>query len=309
MRSPKKLGILVLLIVVVGAACSVDVSSSEEYQALEAELAAASQAEEEATSDAEEARADAETERAKVREVQTESDVAIARAEEAETALDELVGIEWPEAMLEDLVSECEGEAVGDTDLTEAEVAFCSCFVHELTSTVSFIDTMLMGIETIDSGAELNELGLPVDMDPEFMAAFGTATATCVLSPSLGTETGAFTLTVGTCFDDPDQVELVHISDTPIVDCDVPHDNEVYANRNLKGDEFPGSEGMASRADEVCLAEFAPYIGTAYLDSIYEFSWFVPSEESWDDGDREVICFAYDLNLEKITDSINGIGQ
>jgi hypothetical protein len=309
MRRPTTMGVLVLLILLIGAACSVDVSGSDEYQALEAELAAVSQAEEEAVSDAEEARADAETERAKVQEVQTESDVAIARAEEAETALDELMNIEWPEAMLVDLVSECEGGSVGDTDLTEADVAMCSCFVHELTSTVSFIDTMLMGIETIDSEAELNAFGFPVDMDPEFAEAIGTATATCMLSSSPGTETEVLTLAVGTCFDDPDAFDLVDPSDVPIVECDVPHDNEVYASRNLKGIEFPGREAMADRADEVCLAEFAPYIGTAYEDSIYEFSWSVPSEESWDQDDREVICFAYDLNLDKITGSINGIEQ
>jgi hypothetical protein len=117
------------------------------------------------------------------------------------------------------------------------------------------------------------------------------------------------TLAVGTCFDDPDEFDLVDSSDVPVVECDVPHDNEVYANEDLLGDEFPGREAMANLADEVCLAEFAPYIGTAYEDSIYEFSWFVPSEESWDESDREVICFAYDLNFDKITGSINGIGQ
>jgi hypothetical protein len=117
------------------------------------------------------------------------------------------------------------------------------------------------------------------------------------------------TLDVGTCFDDPDEFDLVDSSDVPIVDCDVPHDNEVYANSDLQGDEFPGREGIANRADQVCLAEFDSYIGAPYETSIYEFSWFVPSEESWDQGDREVICYAYDLSLDKITGSINGIGQ
>jgi hypothetical protein len=35
------------------------------------------------------------------------------------------------------------------------------------------------------------------------------------------------TLAVGTCFDDPDEFDLVDSSDVPIVECDVPHDNEV----------------------------------------------------------------------------------
>jgi hypothetical protein len=35
----------------------------------------------------------------------------------------------------------------------------------------------------------------------------------------------------------------------------------------------------------------------------------VDCAETWAIGDREVICFAYDIELEKITGSINGAGQ
>jgi hypothetical protein len=45
--------------------------------------------------------------------------------------------------------------------------------------------------------------------------------------------TEVLTLDVGTCFDDPEAFDLVDSSDVPIVECDVPHDNEVYANRDL----------------------------------------------------------------------------
>jgi hypothetical protein len=130
--------------------------------------------------------------------------------------------------------------------------------------------------------------------------------AVIVLSACTST---VLTLDVGTCFDDPEEFDLVDPSDVPVVDCDVPHDNEVFANRNLQGDEFPGRDGMANRADQACLDEFDSYVGASYDTSIYVFSWFVPSEQSWDAGDREVICFAYDMNFDKITGSINGIGQ
>lgn len=116
-------------------------------------------------------------------------------------------------------------------------------------------------------------------------------------------------LDVGACFDDPEAFDLVDSSDVEVVDCDVPHDNEVFANQDLTGDEYPGTEAVANRADQVCLDDFDTYIGQSYDASIYEFSWFVPSEESWEVGDREVICFAYDLNFEKITGSVNGIGK
>jgi hypothetical protein len=143
-------------------------------------------------------------------------------------------------------------------------------------------------------------------VDMRRIGLVGLVIAAVLLSACTGE---VLTLDVGTCFDDPAEFDLVDPSDVPIVDCDVPHDNEVYANKDLQGDEFPGREGMANRAGQVCLDEFDPYIGASYDTSIYEFSWFVPSEESWDAGDREVICFAYDLTFEKITGSINGIGQ
>jgi hypothetical protein len=116
-------------------------------------------------------------------------------------------------------------------------------------------------------------------------------------------------LDIGTCFDDPTEFDLVDSSDVPIVECDTPHDNEVFANEQLTGDDFPGRQGIANRADQACLAVFDNYVGAPYESSIYEFSWFVPSDESWEIGDREVICFAYDLSFEKITGSINGIGR
>ena len=117
------------------------------------------------------------------------------------------------------------------------------------------------------------------------------------------------TLDVGTCFDDPTVLTEVAAEDVPIVECDVPHDNEVFANQDLTGEEFPGGDAVANRADQLCLGSFDAYVGEPYETSIYEFSWLAPSAESWAVGDREVICFAYDLSLEKITGSVNGIGE
>jgi len=116
-------------------------------------------------------------------------------------------------------------------------------------------------------------------------------------------------LDVGTCFDDPPDLAEVAPGDVPIVDCDTPHDNEVFATQNLTGDEFPGVDGVSNRADQVCLGTFDAYVGEPYESSIYQFSWLVPSADTWEVGDREVICFAFDMNFEKITGSLNGIGQ
>jgi hypothetical protein len=132
----------------------------------------------------------------------------------------------------------------------------------------------------------------------------GTAIAVFAIAACSST---VLELDVGTCFDDPESFE--EVEDVPIVDCSVPHDNEVIANQDLTGSDYPGQDQVENRASQICYDNFADYVGIAYEDSIYDIGWLFPTEESWEIGDREVICFAYDIGLEKISGSINGIGR
>jgi len=115
------------------------------------------------------------------------------------------------------------------------------------------------------------------------------------------------TLDVGTCFDDPGS--YVEVADVPVVDCSRPHDNEVFANQDLTGADFPGTDQVINRANAICYGNFSSYIGIAYESSVYEIGTLYPTEESWAAGDREVICFVYDMDMAKITGSVNGIAQ
>ncbi len=132
-----------------------------------------------------------------------------------------------------------------------------------------------------------------------FVFVVGLVAAAC--SPSI------LALSIGTCFDDPDSFEVVE--DVPMIDCDSPHDNEVFANVDVTGDDYPGEEAVDNRAFQMCEDKFSSYLGISYAESIYDIGWLNPTAETWDIGDREVICFAYDLNLEKITGSVNGIAE
>lgn len=114
-------------------------------------------------------------------------------------------------------------------------------------------------------------------------------------------------LDIGTCFDDPDTFEQVE--DVPIVDCADPHDNEVFANVDLTGSDYPGQDQVENRATQICYDHFSDYVGISYEESVYDIGWLFPTAETWDAGDREVICFGYHIDLEKITGSINGIGE
>jgi len=109
-------------------------------------------------------------------------------------------------------------------------------------------------------------------------------------------------LDIGTCFDDPSTLESV--TDVPIRDCSDPHDNEVIALDQMSATVYPGDDAVTSISEETCVRAFDGYLGEPYLESLYEVGWLSPSSESWDVGDREIICFAFDPTPQKITGSL-----
>lgn len=109
-----------------------------------------------------------------------------------------------------------------------------------------------------------------------------------------------FELSVGQCFDD--QTDTL-VSDVPMKDCAEPHDNEVYAVFDVAGESLPLSDTML----EGCFDRFDAAIGEPYATSIYDFAAFTPTDDSWEKGDREVICYGFVFaGPEKITGTIIG---
>jgi hypothetical protein len=115
-----------------------------------------------------------------------------------------------------------------------------------------------------------------------------------------------FDLSVGDCFDDP--AAGGEISSVDAVDCAEPHDNEVYALYDYDGDSYPGVDAMGAAADEGCEARFEDYVGIAYLDSELFYTHLTPTQESWDDGDREIVCVLYEPNT-KLEGSMEGAAR
>lgn len=111
-----------------------------------------------------------------------------------------------------------------------------------------------------------------------------------------------FSIGVGTCFDD-ENLEEEEISSVPVRECNEPHDNEIYFAFDLPDGEFPTTdEHMYAR----CEAEFANFIGVKYDDSIYDYDIMSPTEYSWEEGDREVLCLVFDAEFEKLDKSLKG---
>ncbi len=118
-------------------------------------------------------------------------------------------------------------------------------------------------------------------------------------------EGNVFSLGVGDCFG---AVTSTEISDVPIVECSEPHEHEVFAVWNV-GDSLPAQEAM----NQGCLDRFEDAIGAPFSESeIYAFA-ITPTAESFEGGDREVICYtaepAADGELAQVTGSVLGSGR
>lgn len=97
-----------------------------------------------------------------------------------------------------------------------------------------------------------------------------------------------FQLSPGQCFDRPaagDDLFRVNV-----VPCEVAHDQEMYAVLQLDHPSFPGEGAVQDEATARCAGEFLAFTGTTAEESRLTFSSFVPSEGSWAEGDRQVLC-------------------
>ena len=121
-----------------------------------------------------------------------------------------------------------------------------------------------------------------------------------------GVNKKAFLILVwGICFDDEDIVQpIVGEQRVFIRSCETEHDNEVFSLFDLDLDAFPGSEKIQDVSVAECLLYFKNYVGKDYVESIVDITTLSPTVESWDSGDREVACLAYDMNKNKLNVSV-----
>jgi hypothetical protein len=137
--------------------------------------------------------------------------------------------------------------------------------------------------------------------------------------PGAGTEdfqgdTDVYDLVVGDCFDDPTLFsdELVEVDSVDSVPCSEGHDAEVYAVTDLpqgSDEPFPGDDEVDSLADKVCWKAFGSYVGTAYDDSELYYSYYLPLETSWAQGDRMVTCMLTDYDGASLEGSMKDSGR
>lgn len=108
-----------------------------------------------------------------------------------------------------------------------------------------------------------------------------------------------FSLRVGDCVN-TDSTMADEISGLPMVPCDQSHTDEVYFSYMVEGDEFPGEDAIIAEAEQKCVPAFEEFVGAGYQDSALDYWPMYPTEGSWSDGDREVLCLVYDPSAETV---------
>ena len=108
-------------------------------------------------------------------------------------------------------------------------------------------------------------------------------------------KTDAQDLRVGDCFEAPDA--LLEITDVNDQSCDGLHDYEIIAIVQAPpGMEYPSQFGLALEADEGQLAcdRAIPEdrINVENIPPDITAGYFYPDQRDWENGDRELICFA-----------------
>jgi len=101
-------------------------------------------------------------------------------------------------------------------------------------------------------------------------------------------------LGVGDCLMDqstPIGGDLVNV---PLINCDEPHESEVFAEIVMEGTGFPGVDEVVNTAIGSCMSEFADFVGLDYSSSTLDFSYYYPTPSSWAVGDRSIFCVAFD---------------
>ncbi|MCL8018033.1 DUF4190 domain-containing protein [Streptomyces sp. AS02] len=101
----------------------------------------------------------------------------------------------------------------------------------------------------------------------------------------------AYALAKGDCFDSPTGNLEGDAYDVDELPCSRAHDGEVFAVVTLPDGDFPGDDEVTGVADEKCYALQDGYaMDTWAVPDDADVYYFIPSEQSWRFGDREITC-------------------
>lgn len=110
-------------------------------------------------------------------------------------------------------------------------------------------------------------------------------------SDTPGARADVFSLQVGDCFTDEALSSEGEVEEMRRVACKEPHRQELYFSHELPKGTYPGEDVVEDTANDVCESSFEAYVGVAYQDSVFAYTYLGPSAETWRlRKDREILC-------------------
>ena len=80
-----------------------------------------------------------------------------------------------------------------------------------------------------------------------------------------------------------------------------------------EADPYPGDDAMLEYANTACQPPFQEFVGIEYEASIWYIRSVLPSEETWAEGDRELVCTVHQQDADSepiaVTGSAEGSGE
>jgi hypothetical protein len=106
------------------------------------------------------------------------------------------------------------------------------------------------------------------------------------------TDEDVFSLVVGDCL--VEDTAGTEVEEVPVVPCEEPHTSEIFYSHMIEADALPDETEMETIVEDACIGNFQSFVGIDYFDSELDITWLEPTQGSWDQGDRELLCMVYD---------------
>jgi hypothetical protein len=119
-------------------------------------------------------------------------------------------------------------------------------------------------------------------------------------------------LAVGDCFDTSATSGQTTLYRIPVVPCSTAHGGEIYAETTApdslaRNGTAPTQQALWDAADAYCYPEFTKFVGMRWARSELLYWPIAPSEESWAEGDRRILCVVE--SEEPVTGSLKGAAR
>ena len=122
-------------------------------------------------------------------------------------------------------------------------------------------------------------------------------------------DVGVLVLKVGDCVQLPPEFksQLLGTTSEPFtfssfsaVPCTELHDAELFSISTFNLSEFPGEDALMDKFSDSCLDDYATYSGVDYDLGPHIVFPIVPTADGWEQGDRNLQCFAIMANGERL---------